>query len=224
MKLLANGKICLEIRRLETEGDYLEHQQRQLRAAAIGELKTRMDIEPIREAVRSPYAVLRLRVISEDLRPAYRILYPQDEFRLSQQALSIAGPMGMTCLWLDNGRRTNSRYLLQQRRYDTLDWIELIDHLGEHYNQECLALEKASRRTAAAADQDSEAEASQPIGAIQLLTRERTRAPKLFAVIRPLAPYCMRRAFTGIKGIGGTRESQEPPEMQPQDDVQPVLI
>lgn len=211
MKLLASGKICLEIRRLETEGDYLEHQLRQLRAATVGDLKVRIDVEPIRETSQSPYAVLRLRAIGEDLRPAYGILYPQDQFRLSRQALEIAGPLGLACLWIDGGKRANGRYHLLQRRYDTLDWIELMGYLKESCNQNCLILKRNRRSTG---DQDTRAR--RYINGIQLQTPERDRVPPLFTRARPTVPAVMRPAFAGRRGIGRIRVTQEPPEAQPE--------
>jgi hypothetical protein len=211
MKLLSTGKVCLEIRRLETEADYLEYQLRQLRGAALGDLKTRMDVEPIRETSQSPYAVLRLRVIGEDLRPAHRILYPQDQFRLSEQALSIAGVLGIGCLWIDNGKRVSGKYRLSQRRYDTLDWIELMAHLKEHYDQRAFPLGKSGLYLMSRPTED-DPEGAEVITGLQLQTPERDRVPRVFTKARPLAPKCMRRAFASTRGISQVRETQEPPE------------
>jgi hypothetical protein len=180
MKLSLSGKICLEIRRHETEAPYIEHQARQLRAAATRELKLRMDLEPAKEHYRLPYSRLRLRVIGEDLRPAYNLLYPQDAFRLSGQVLTIAGLKGQACLWVDNGRRDGPRYLIKHRRYNESDYLELADYLISACEQPCQLIRQPAPG------------GPRVIVGVELLLNKSRKSPELFQRLRAFAHPTVR--------------------------------
>lgn len=95
----------LELRRLETELPYLEHQIRKLRRVHDGPLDVHRDALP----GDGFYDVHRARLTSPALHRAYELLYPRDEKQLSTQVMAIAGAGGMAAIWLDFGRWESGR-------------------------------------------------------------------------------------------------------------------
>ena len=75
------------------------------------------------------YNTLRLRFHAPELAQAYKLLYPQDEFKVSHQVLDITGIPGLTALWLDCGKYIGNSCHVTSSRWDTDDWIELGSYL-----------------------------------------------------------------------------------------------
>lgn len=91
----------MEIRRLETEATYLEHQVRALRRAVRQPIRVIEDMVP----GRGYYDVCRVRIQSPLLERAMEVL--QDG--LTEEAFLVAGTRGLACLWLDRGLWQGSR-------------------------------------------------------------------------------------------------------------------
>jgi hypothetical protein len=125
LSLRKTGRVWIEIRRPEVEHTYLEHQLRELRRLATSPFEHRMDLIP---GARH-YCTLRLRCRCDELLPAYQLLYPQDEFKVSRQALEVAGLQGLAALWLDQGRYEGHQPRITCGRWNPADWMNLQDHL-----------------------------------------------------------------------------------------------
>jgi len=122
---------CLEIKRSELQKTYLEHQFLRLKKLAPGDVKHKFDLVPTSTGV---YSRMRLQMIAPEQGQAYKLLYPQDEFQISRQVLEIVGLEGLTALWLDRGQKIGYRYVITDRRWRPLDWLELasyLDSLGQ---------------------------------------------------------------------------------------------
>lgn len=85
----------LELRRLETEATYLEHQVRALRR--VLPQPPRVDVDLV--AGKGYYDISRARIQSPWLERALELL----EGGISEEALLVAGPRGLASLWLDLG-------------------------------------------------------------------------------------------------------------------------
>lgn len=85
----------LELRRLETESTYLEHQVRALRRALRQPLRVDTDLLN----GKGYYDISRARIHSPWLERALEIL----EDGITEDALLVAGTRGLACLWLDHG-------------------------------------------------------------------------------------------------------------------------
>jgi hypothetical protein len=85
----------LELRRLETESTYLEHQVRALRRSLRQPLRVDTDLLP----GKGYYDISRARIHSPWLERALEIL----EDGITEDALLVAGNRGLACLWLDRG-------------------------------------------------------------------------------------------------------------------------
>lgn len=86
----------LELRRLETEASYLEHQVRALRRAVRQPIRVDTDMVP----GRGYYDICRARIHSPLLERALELTADG----LTDEALQAAGVRGLACLWLDGGR------------------------------------------------------------------------------------------------------------------------
>jgi hypothetical protein len=89
----------LEVRRLETEGAYLGSQARALRKASTPEARCVEDMVP----GSAFYDICRLRFQHPWLERVMEICCPDDEQRVTPEALGIAGLRGLAQLWLDAG-------------------------------------------------------------------------------------------------------------------------
>lgn len=89
----------LELRRLETESTYLEHQVRALRQSAGGTARVDLDFT----AGEGFYDIARARISSPLLERAIELLCPAGEQQITPEALEVAGVRGLACLWLDAG-------------------------------------------------------------------------------------------------------------------------
>jgi len=85
----------LELRRLETESTYLDHQVRALRGALRQPLRVDADFLP----GKGYYDISRIRIQSPWLERVLEILADG----ITEDALSVAGIRGLACLWLDHG-------------------------------------------------------------------------------------------------------------------------
>lgn len=85
----------LELRRLETEATYLEHQVRALRRAVRQPIRIDVDMVP----GKGYYDVIRARIQSDLLERALEV----GTSGLTAEALQVAGLRGLACLWLDRG-------------------------------------------------------------------------------------------------------------------------
>jgi len=85
----------LELRRLETESTYLDHQVRALRRASRQPLRVDVDLLP----GKGYYDISRVRIHSPSLERVLEIL----EDGITEDALLVAGTRGLACLWLDHG-------------------------------------------------------------------------------------------------------------------------
>lgn len=86
----------LELRRLETESSYLEHQVRALRRVALQPVRVERDLL----SGKGYYDIARARIQSADLERAVELLEPG----INAEALQVAGAArGIACLWLDCG-------------------------------------------------------------------------------------------------------------------------
>lgn len=92
----ARQRPWLEMRRLETESAYLEHQVRALRRSLRQPIRVEEDVVP----GKGYYDLRRVRIQSSSLERAVELL----EGGLSEEALQVAGCRGIACLWLDQGR------------------------------------------------------------------------------------------------------------------------
>lgn len=92
-------RLWLELQRTETERVYLGSQVYQLRQVHPGPVEVFWDRLP----TDGFYDIERARLQSDELWPAYDLLYPRDERTLSAEVLSIAGIEGLASLWLDHG-------------------------------------------------------------------------------------------------------------------------
>jgi hypothetical protein len=90
----------LELRRLETESAYLNHQVRLLRQAATGPVRFDQDTLP----GRGFYDIARARLHSPLLERAIELLQPDGQPRLNGEVLQVAGLRGLASLWLDLGQ------------------------------------------------------------------------------------------------------------------------
>lgn len=106
---LAGGKLrrkgvkqrpWLELRRLETETVYLGHQVKALRQA--GRSGFVADVDTI--GGEGFYDVRRARLHSPLLERVMELLQADGHFRVTAEALQVAGLRGMASLWLDVGR------------------------------------------------------------------------------------------------------------------------
>lgn len=95
----ARQRPWLELRRLETESTYLNHQVRSLRQAAGGTARADEDFVP----GHGYYDVARARITSPLLERAMELLCPDGEQRLTGPGLQVTGLRGLACLWLDAG-------------------------------------------------------------------------------------------------------------------------
>lgn len=86
----------LELRRLETESTYLDHQVRALRRAVRQTIRVDVDLVP----GKGYYDICRARIQSPLLERAIEVA----EGGLNEEALQVAGLRGLACLWLDRGR------------------------------------------------------------------------------------------------------------------------
>jgi hypothetical protein len=122
----ARKRLWLELRRPETEKTYLDHQVRNLRRLHPHQtLKALWDLLP----GDSIYDTVRVRIQSEELWPAYQLLYPRDRYRLSKDALLAAGLPGLAAAWMDAGHRQyNTAALRLKGPVDNLspihDWCD----------------------------------------------------------------------------------------------------
>jgi hypothetical protein len=123
----------LELRRLETELSYLEHQVRHLRRVHDGPLQVHRDALP----GTGFYDVHRAQLTSPALHRAYELLYPRDEKCLSAQVLAIAGWGGFTSLWLDFGRWESARRPALRGRFSVAEYQLLADWLAEQDVETC---------------------------------------------------------------------------------------
>lgn len=89
----------LELKRPETERQYLGSQVYQLRKFHPGDLEIFWDRVP----TDGFYDLDRARIQSDELWRAYELLYPRDKFTLSSTVLDLAGMHGACSLWLDHG-------------------------------------------------------------------------------------------------------------------------
>lgn len=105
----AQSRPWLEIKRPESDHCYLRHQARTLRQLHHGDLDLRWDRRP----GRSFYDVIVLRVQSDQLWPAYELLYARDRRRISADALDQAGLTGLAALWCDTGVRSPGKAEVQ---------------------------------------------------------------------------------------------------------------
>lgn len=119
------GRLTIEIRRPEAEYSYLEHQARQLSRLARDRLETRMDLR----AGEGLYNMLRFRARSDELAPLYRLLYFQDQRRISQQVLEIAGLRGIASLWFDCGHWVSGGAAVSDPIWSNGEWTILRDYL-----------------------------------------------------------------------------------------------
>lgn len=86
----------LEIRRLEIEASYLEHQVRALRRVAFQPIQVERDMLP----GKGYYDIVRARIQAPALERAIELLEPG----INTEALQAAGgARGIACLWLDCG-------------------------------------------------------------------------------------------------------------------------
>jgi hypothetical protein len=123
---LGIGQLCrkgvrqrpwLEMRRLETEATYLEHQVRALRRS----IRQPIRVEEDDISGRGYYDLRRVRIQSPYLERAVEIL----EGGINEEALQVAGAQGIACLWLDRGRwicRSGEIWL------DSSDEAALVNH------------------------------------------------------------------------------------------------
>jgi len=89
----------LELRRLETEVTYLRHQLKALRQAGGPGVMAVIDAVP----GSGYYDLCRGRIHSPLLERVMEILCPEDDIRLSAEALQVAGDRGLASAWLDGG-------------------------------------------------------------------------------------------------------------------------
>jgi hypothetical protein len=122
----------LRLRRTELEKTYLDHQVRQLRKLNRGDgFKAHWS----RISVDSIYDDLQVEFTTDDLWPAYRLLYPRDQRRVTPEAFAAAGRPGLAAAFLDSGiRKAQSARL---RFYGPMpapsflsDWLEDLDVPG----------------------------------------------------------------------------------------------
>lgn len=90
----------LELRRLETEAVYLGHQVKALRQS--GRSGFVVDVDTV--SGDGFYDVRRARIHSPLLERVMELLQGDGQFRITTEALQVAGLRGMACLWLDLGR------------------------------------------------------------------------------------------------------------------------
>lgn len=86
----------LEMRRLETESAYLEHQVRALRRSLRQPIRVEEDDVP----GKGYYDLRRVRIQSPALERALEVAGAG----ITEEALQVAGGRGIACLWLDRGR------------------------------------------------------------------------------------------------------------------------
>jgi hypothetical protein len=102
----------LEIRRPETEKTYLDHQLRRLRKLHDGPVESAMDLV----STESVYDDFRVVLHAPELWRAYELLYPRDEFTVTEEVLNIVGRTGLLALWCDQGRvKGRGAYFLLRR-------------------------------------------------------------------------------------------------------------
>lgn len=119
------GKPWLELRRGELESEYLGHQLHSLRGAAGADCIARRDMVP----GEGFYDVVRLRFHTPELERAMELLQVDSGQRLTPEALQVAGPRGLACIWLDCGRWAGESGVLSLRSSD--DARQLKHHLRD---------------------------------------------------------------------------------------------
>ena len=109
------GRKCrpwLEIRRPETQRPYIDHQLRRLRKLHDGPVEAALDLV----STELVYDDFRMVLHAPELWRCYELLYPRDEFTISQEVLDIVGRPGLLALWCDQGRWKGPNALLSIRR------------------------------------------------------------------------------------------------------------
>lgn len=109
----------LEIRRLETEHTYLDHQGRALRRAAPGPSRQLLDSLP----GHAFYDISRLRFQHPLLERVMDICCPDGKQQVTPKALEVAGERGLALLWLDAGSWDGRTAVLRPR---TLEDAQVI--------------------------------------------------------------------------------------------------
>jgi hypothetical protein len=98
-------RLWLEIVRPETERPYLSYQLFALRRSHDGPYDDQRDVM----TADGFYDNERIRFQGDGLHAAYNLLYPRDRKVITKQILDITGLVGLTALWIDNGRILPSR-------------------------------------------------------------------------------------------------------------------
>ena len=111
----------LEIKRLEIDRTYLDHQLRKLRQYHDGPVDYVWDRVP----TDGFYDMERFRFQGDMLWRAYELLYPRDKRLISREVLNTAGIKGAAALWIDQGRITGKKGSIRgkfsEREYEALE-------------------------------------------------------------------------------------------------------
>ena len=111
----------LEIKRLEIDRTYLDHQLRKLRQYHDGAVDYVWDRLP----TDGFYDMERFRFQGDMLWRAYELLYPRDKRMISREVLNTAGLKGAAALWIDQGRITGKRGSIRgsysEKEYEALE-------------------------------------------------------------------------------------------------------
>ena len=139
----------LELSRLETERDYLNHQVKQLIKYHEGPV----DIFKDRLPTNSFYDKERVRFHGQELWRAYEILCPRDKPYISDAVLDITGERGVASLWIDQGRfigkRGSIRGKYSNQEYENITkWLNRFSIPAVIHSNQTAILEISIRKDA----------------------------------------------------------------------------
>lgn len=118
----------LELRRPETELTYLRHQVHTLRTLE----RKRGSLDIVYDSVEKDdfYCDVRVRIQSDDLWPAYELLYPRDEKKVTREVIDIAGMHGIKSLWADKRRFTGLKMILPLTNTAPVEFRDFLKEQG----------------------------------------------------------------------------------------------
>ena len=121
-------RLWLEIVRPETERPYLSYQLFALRRSHDGPYDDQRDVMN----GNGFYDNERIRFQGDGLHAAYNLPNPRDRKVITKQILDITGLMGLTALWIDNGRILPSRAGQLKGGYDGETYKLIRNAMRDH--------------------------------------------------------------------------------------------